>query len=523
MRRAEHRREFLTRSLAAAAGAFASTGCQRSKPAINREMLHVATGADRYNLSPARFTFGTSRPNAHIAEAVVRPNASFEPVPHLFASWQHLGGGRFLARLRDGVRFHDGTPMLADVFIRSMKRFIANRDFVGLDSDSLQRVDERTIRFQSALNSARMIDNMTHPSAAIFLPNEDVAARPIGTGPYRLVRYEPQRSIEVERFAEYWGPKPGQQRIRFRFMPDPQARLLALQAGTVDVISDVTPELLLGLAPRDNGVTLRCSRPIRYAALTCNLKGRPPFDKLRDVQIRRALALSIDREAIAGAVFAGRGVVARGLMPGWMFGLEDRQPVGFKHDPTRANEILDQSGWLRGTDGLRRKNGEPLKLRLVSAYPNASSVRPIPEMLAGMFRRVGVDLKIVEVEDDQLYYSGYADDGQSDLFLELAANANADPTFLLSNLFHTRSPWRSSHFTAPGEDMDSLLDRARKAEDRSVSVDLVQQAHSRIIDVHVASIPILMVPVMILTRPGLVLEPFENLDWLNLGEAHWLA
>jgi peptide/nickel transport system substrate-binding protein len=368
-----------------------------------------------------------------------------------------------------------------------------------------------------------MIDNMTHPSAAIFLPNDDVAARPIGTGPYRLVRYEPQRSIEVERFTEYWGPKPTQARIRFRFMPDPQARLLALQAGAVDVVSDVTPEILLGLAPHDTSVILRCSRPIRYAALTCNLKGGPPFEKLRDGRIRRALALSIDREAIARTVFAGRGVVARGLLPGWMFGLEDRQPAGFGHDAAKANEILIQAGWMQGPDGIRIKNGQRLKLRLVSAYPNASSVRPIPEMLSEMFRRTGIELEIVEVEDDQLYYSGYADRGQSDLFLELAANANADPTFLLANLFHTRSPWRSSHFTAPGEDIDSLLDNARQADERSVSVDLVQQAHCRIIDVHVAAIPILMVPAMILTHPRVSMEPFENLDWMNLGEARWLA
>ena len=515
-----NRRRFLAGGLTAA---LTSLRCQRNAGGTSRETLRVAMGADRYNLSRGRFTFATSRPNVHLAEALVRPNGRFEPEPWLLEQWRHEGGGSYVARLRREVRFHDGTPLRAEVLLPSMKRFLATRDFIGLDPESLLGVDEYTIRMRSATGSARMIDNMTHPAAAVFLPGEDVGSRPVGTGPYRLARYEPQRWIEVERFADYWGPRPAQARIRYRFMPDPQARLLALQAGEVDVIGDVVPELLLGLVAGDPSVVLRCSRPIRYVALMCNVRGNQEFPLMRDVRIRRALALSIDREAIARTVYAGRGEAARGLMPGWMFGLGEGQPAGFGYDGRQAAELLEEAGWQRGADGIRAKGGKRLQLRLVAAFPNASSVRPIPEMLGQMFRQSGVDLEIVQVEDDSLYYSGYADEGQGDLFLEMGANANADPTFLLTNLFHSRTPWRSYRNMAPGGEIDGLLDGAREADDRASSVEKVREAQRRIVDEHVAAIPILLVPAMVLTRPEVVIEPFENLDWMNLGEARWTA
>jgi peptide/nickel transport system substrate-binding protein len=482
-------------------------------------VLRVGSGADRYNTAAGRFSFTASHPNVHVAEPPVRPDEAFRAQPWLFERWVHRGGGDYSADLRRGVFFHDGTPLTADVFVESAKRFIVPRDFVGLDAGSLKAVDRHAVTFRSTAGSALMVDNMTHPLLSVFLPTDQVQTHPVGTGPYRLVRYEPQRLIEVERFERYWGPKTHHQRVIFRFLADPQARLLALQAGEIDLVADVVPDMLAGLAQDDPQVVVRRSRPIRYVALGCNLRGDPPFDTLRDVRVRRALALAIDREAIARVLYQGLGVPARGVLPGWMFGLGEEVPRGFGTDVRRAAALLEEAGWRMGADGVRRKGSRPLKLRMVSAYPNASVVKPLPEMLAPMFRTVGVDTEIVEVEDDQLYYSAYADRGQADLFVELAANANSDPTFLITNVYHTRTPWLAYRFTAPGAEVDALIDAARRSPNAETAIANVREAHRRIIDEHVAAIPILMVPVVVLTRPDILFSPFENLDWIDFGEA----
>lgn len=481
--------------------------------------MRVGAGQDRYNTSPRRFSFTSARPNIHVAEPPVRPDGFFDAQPWLFEDWSHAGDGSYTARLRSGVEFHDGAPLDSDRFIASARRFVATRDFIGLDPDSLRRIDDTTVSFQSLTGSAAMVKNMTHPAASLFLDNGREDVEPVGTGPYRLARYEPRRLVEVERFERYWGPLPPNERIQFRFIADPQARLLALRAGQVDLISDVSAEMFLGLAPDEPSVAIRQSRPMRYIALLCNLRGKPPFDTLSDVRVRRALALAIDRDSIARLMFGGRASPARGVLPGWMFGLGEQSPRGFDLKRAKAADLLDQAGWTRGEDGFRSKAGRPLQLRLVAAYPNASAVKPIPEMLEQMFREVGVRTEIVEVEDDQLYYSGYADQGQGDIFLEMGGNAVADPTFLLHNLYHSDTQWPAYRHSAPGADVDRLLDAARRDSDDEAIVDRVREAHRLIIDEHICSIPILMVPVFLLTRPNVVLEPFESLDWIQFGDA----
>jgi len=504
-------------------GASALLSCRRSPGSEDGSTLRVAAGLDRYNTSKGRFTFTSSRPNVHVAEPPVRPNDVFQAQPWLFEQWSYEGRGRYVAHLRDGVRFHDGAPLDADSFIASAKQFIAPRDFIGLDAESLRRVDDTTVSFQSLTGSASMIKNMTHPAACLFLANGQEDAVPVGTGPYKLVRYEPRRLVEVERFDGYWGPAPPNERVLFRFVADSQARLMALRAGEVDLISDVTPEMFLGLAPDEPSIVVRQSRPMRYIALLCNKRGDPPYDKLSDIRVRRALALAIDRDAIASVMYGGRVLPARGVLPGWMFGLGDETPRGFGLDREKAASLLDEAGWRLGDDGIRAKEGRPLQLRLVSAFPNASSVKPMPEMLEQMFRTIGVKTEIVEVEDDQLYYTGYADRGQGDLFLEMGGNAVADPTFLLHNIYHSSTPWPAYRYSAPGADVDALLDAAREKTDNEAVVNLVREAHRRIIDEHIASIPILMVPVFIFTRPNIVLEPFESLDWVDFGAAQRTA
>jgi peptide/nickel transport system substrate-binding protein len=485
--------------------------------------LRIGAGPDRYNSARGRFSFTLSRPNIHIAEPPLHANRSMEPVPWLFERWHHQGNGSYLGHLRKGVAFHNGAPLNADSFIAGAKEFIASRDFIGLDPRSLRRVDERVVSFASLTGSALMADTMTHPSASLLYAGGDVKAHPIGTGPYRFVRYEPKRLIEVERFESYWGAKPYNTRISYRFIADPQARLLALRSGGVDLISDVVPEMLAGLAPDDPAVTLHHSRPARYAALFCNLRGSPPFHTLRDVRVRRALAWSIDRDAIAKVMYQGRAEVAKGVLPGWMYGLGGDTPQGFGKDLARAASLLEEAGWKMGEDGIRTKDRLPLKLRLVSGFPNASAVKPMPELLERMFRSAGVQLEIAEVEDSELYYSAYADRGLGDLFLELAGGGNSDPTWLLSNLFHSKGPWVAYHHQAPGLEIDSLIDAARRDSDRQRVVDRIREAQRKIVDGYVAAIPILMVPVFVLTKPGMVLEMAENLDWINFGFARFGA
>jgi peptide/nickel transport system substrate-binding protein len=236
----------------------------------------LRVGPDRYNTDPKGFSFTMRAPNIRIGGTPVRPDPSYLPEPLLFESWS-LDDGVYRATLREGAVFHDGKPLTADSFVAAMRAFIATRDFIAVDPDSIAKVDERTVSFKSSTGSALTIENMAHALAAVLSPEGEPAKDPVGTGPCRFVRYEPKSLIEIARNDAYWGPKPRNERIVYRFIDDPQARLLALVNGELDLVTDVVPQMLLALPPGDQ-VAVHLSRPVQYAALLVSIHGKPPYD-----------------------------------------------------------------------------------------------------------------------------------------------------------------------------------------------------------------------------------------------------
>jgi len=506
---------FLNKAVRLAAAASLAMPLALS-PAQAETSLIVAVKRDRYSVAEDKFTFTTRRPAAQIVETGVKPDEDFLPSPLLFESWDYTDG-TYTVTLRQGVTFSDGSAFNADSAIAALRLYDHGKsDFLQIDQESFEKLGEHTIAFRSEKGSALVIENMTHRATSLFGPSEDRAANPVGTGPYLFESYEPKQQITVVRNPDYWGEAPSVDRLTFRFIGDDNARMLALQNGEIDVIGEVTPQMMLSM-PQDGSVVLHESRPIRYVALMTNINGAAPYDIMHDRAVREALAWAIDRDTLAQVLYGGRGVPAKGILPGWMFNLGDDHTDGFGYDPQKAGTMLDDAGWTMGADGVREKDGRKLSLRLVAAYPNVSTVKPMPEMLDQMFAAVGVDIELIEVDDSGVYGSTYLDTGEADLFLEFASNNNTDPTYLLHNIFTTTTPWGGYKFFAPGPHVDKLLKDARAAQDREAIIDMVRQAHRAIVQDDLVSIPILMVPNFTLSRPGVTVPMSEYEDWIDYG------
>jgi|GEM_PF-717692 len=480
----------------------------------------VAAGPDRYNTDPQRFTFTVRAPHAQIAETGVSPDVRFLPAPLLFERWS-VRQGQYQVLLREGLRFHDGTSLDSETAIAALRLFSESRsDFLQIDPASLRRVDARRLAFASRTGSNLVIENMSHRATSLFSPNSDRRVAPAGTGPWRFVRYQPRRALELAADPHHWGrrqglPAPAHERMVFRFVPDAQARLLALAAGEVDVVAEVTPQMLQAITPR-MPVRVHVSRPVSSLALLVNLHRRPPHDRLADVRVRRALALAIDRAAVARVLYGGHAVAARGLLPDWMFGLGTHLR-GHDHDRSEAGRLLDAAGWRLDRHGLRQRGGEPLRLRLVAGFPNLSAVAPFPELLQQMLRALGVGLDIVAVDDDELYRQRFLEPGDGDLFVELAGNTTLDPTFLLHHLFDSRTPWRAYRHMAAGAVFEAAIDTARQSDNPAARLDAVRRAHRIVVEEVLAAIPVLHVPQFVLARPGWTVPMHEHRDWIDYG------
>ncbi|MEM7615923.1 MAG: ABC transporter substrate-binding protein, partial [Pseudomonadota bacterium] len=241
-------------------------------PVFAETSLTIAVKRDRYSVDAEKFNFTTRRPAAQIVETAVQPDENFLPAPLLFEDWSYADG-TYTVTVRQGVTFSDGTPLNAQTTIDALKLYDQGKsDFLQIDQESFETLGDYEISFRSETGSALVIENMTHRATSLFGPSENRAENPIGTGPYLFESYDPKQQITVVRNPDYWGEAPSVERMTFRFIGDDNARLLALQNGEIDVIGEVTPQMLLSM-PQDGSLVLHESRPIRYVALMTNLNG----------------------------------------------------------------------------------------------------------------------------------------------------------------------------------------------------------------------------------------------------------
>lgn len=355
--------------------------------------------------------FEGSTPNinalAHLFDCLVEEHGPGDLRPGLAVSWRAVDDFTWEFRLREGVRFHDGTPFTAEDVIFTLGR-------VGRVPNSpnpltpftraiaaAEKVDAHTVRITTTgsypflprdLAYVRILSARLHGAASTADFNAGRAA--IGTGPYRLSGFTPKDRLVLERNPAWMGEAQPWDRVTLREIPANAARLAALLAGEVDVIERVGVADLPALR-RDARVTLasvpggevlflfpdsgRDATPFARDAA-----GNPmPRNPLKDVRVRRAISLAIDREALVERVLLGAAVPASQLnAPGAEGRAEDLPPLAF--DLAAARRLLAEAGHphgfaltLHGTRGL---------------YPNdAQLMQAIGQMLARAGIRTEVD------------------------------------------------------------------------------------------------------------------------------------
>ncbi len=457
-----------TRSVWAAAAQEAASG-----------ELRVAAPQDNYRIDPPeRANVGMYGLNTNIFESLVRLLPDYRIEPLLAESWEFVEPNTYRFRLRQGVTFHDGTPLTAEAVRWSMQRIaLAGGGSIGVDENSTRVVDDLTVEITPARPNRRLVEQLNHPNYSIVAPNSEPAQTRIGTGPFREVEYLREDRYVVEANDAYWGSdKPGVSRIVFRFMPDPTTRLLALQAGEVDLIYEVARESAQELVGGGD-LRLATSEVGAYEALYVQIHGEPPYDLGRERAVREAIAAAIDKEAIVNGVWQGNAEPSATMIPPAILGTAADAVQGVPYDPERARQVLDAAGWAPGGDGVREKAGRRLELTMIVGYPTAEIHGPMPEFVQAQLAEVGIAVEIVQTPDTATYEDRLAA-GEGDLWAEAGSQNDGNPCFLPDLLFTTPAPGADPEETmygnafAPGATFDGFIEQCRTAP----SVEAVQEA-----------------------------------------------
>lgn len=249
--------------------------------------------------------------------------------PALAEDWEVVDPTTYVFTLREGVTFHDGTPLTAEDVVFSIEWNIDPDNASQLAAffgsvDTIEATAENEVTVTLTAPDAQFIYSMAHMSGFIMkqeqleTSGEDFgtpAVLPVGTGPYRLAEFVPDDHVTLERNEDYWGTPGAAEQIVIQEIPDSQTRLLAMQNGDIDGTFDVPvseADQWEGL----DGVTLITAPSNGVYQLILDYD-TPPFD---DPNVREAIALAVDRDGIVQAVLNGNGSPALTINPPGIWG-----------------------------------------------------------------------------------------------------------------------------------------------------------------------------------------------------------
>src|SRR5437899_1775242 len=296
---------------------------QRGVPGTARDELVVATPGDP-DSSGVVSGLGLHPVNANVYETLVRLTPDFRVAPQLATRWQLRLPNTWRFHLRQGVRMHDGTTLTAAAVVWTMRRIArAGGGPMGIGQSSARVIDDTTLDSTPTRPGRRLIEQLANPDWSIMAPGSDSAARPVGTGPFRLVEYARGDHLTVERFDQYWGDRARLRRLTFRFLADANARLLALRAGDVQVASDL-PREAARAARMLPDIAVATSPVGGYEALYVT-EPRPA--------IRRAIVYALDRPRLVEAAWRGTAEPAQLLGPAELLGRRAALVAGARSAP----------------------------------------------------------------------------------------------------------------------------------------------------------------------------------------------
>ncbi len=457
--------------------------------------LVVGRPVDAISLDPARVADSES---VEVCEQIYETLLSYDSRsgqmrPGLAESWQMSRDGRqWTFHLRQGVQFHDGTPLDAAAVVFSLERQRdPNHRFHGFDRTGLrffswqnlyrnvrrvEALDPRTVRITIDRLYAPFEANMAMFPVGIVSPTAvarwgpDYYRHPSGTGPFRFVGWEPG-TIALERNPDYWGTRPGIERLVFRTIPDAHQRLTELESAAIDVAYTLRPDELqfVELHP-DLTVYKQSASAVAYLAMNT---ARAPWG---DVRVRRAVNHAVNKESIVKLAYQGLASPASGPLPPEQWG-HARTETTYAYDPARARELLAEAA----ADG----HFDLARVYRIYAPAAPRPYLPDPEFIARVLQSnlaaVGIKTEILvqrmskhldsvqRGDHDFCLFGWIADTGDPDNLLYTLFDQDSATPGVARNLAFYRDP-----------ELHQLLLAAQETTERARRVELYRQAQERI-------------------------------------------
>jgi peptide/nickel transport system substrate-binding protein len=378
------------------------------------QTLTLGTNLQLNTMDPHFFNgFPAGSAHPQIYEGLTEISPTLEVKPALATAWRMVDPNTWEFELRQGVRFHDGTPFTARDIAATFARVPTVPNSPALFTPFIRPVKEVQV-----INDHRIRIVTTAPTATLpgdvarvlLVPERDAgqstsdfnAGRVNGTGPYRFASWTNIESLSITRNDEYWGGRAPWQAVTIRTIARDPSRVAALLAGDVDAIDQVPPadkariegdarfRLFSGEAAVVHYIALDSARA--ESPFVAGRDGQPVPNPLRDRRVRQALSMAIDRTAITERLMEGTATPASQFLPGSIDGTSPNlRPT--PHDPARARALLAEAGFPQG-----------FRLTLHATTDRYPKDAQIAQAVAQMWTRAGIQAQVAGVAG-QVFFS----------------------------------------------------------------------------------------------------------------------
>ena len=451
--------------------------------AASAQTLTVGVRGGPESMDPHFSALGSHAEAAkHIFDTLVWSGTDLQIEPGLATSWSPIDDDTWEFKLREGVKFHDGSDFDAEDVKFSIERVpvvtgptttaIYVRRVAGVDI-----IDPYTLHIHTDGQAATLPNDfirlfiVSSQAAADYSTAETASegfnsgAATIGTGPYKFVSWEPKGDLVLERNDDYWRGMGAWETVIRKEIPNDSSRLAALKAGQVDVINYVSSVDYLALE-RDADVDAIKGDSVYIMNLQLDQREKTPMvraidgsdlaeNPFRDLKVRQAIDYAIDRETMVDIVLEGLGKPANQMMPAGFFGSSEAIPMP-EYDPAKAKALLADAGYPDGFE--------------VDLYCTADRLPgdgAICQGLGQMLTQVGIKTNVNAVSKT-VYFPAQARLDYS-MFMNGCGTLTGEASYTLGGLAHSNNPdvklGAYNRIEYLNDDVDTLLQEGAKMMD----------------------------------------------------------
>ncbi len=436
------------------------------KQTIKKDEIVVALDTDIVSLDPQGHNDTTSETVSFLLfNRLFRLNTDFEAVPDLVEEWSQPSNTEWLFKIKEGVKFHDGTEMTSEDVKFSIERSkeSPNVKHVLAEVEKVEIVDKYTVKVTTKVPFAPFLFTLAHAGVSImpkaYVESGDDWTNPIGSGQYKFVEWVSGDKVVLERFDDYFDKEEmgKAKKMVFKIIPEGTSRTIALETGEVDVIA--TLETIDSDKVKENpDLTLyeKPSTTIAYAGMNVD---NPPFD---NPLVRKAMNYAIDKDATLIVSLNGAGSIAESVTSPALLGYKAGP---YTYDPEKAKELLKEAGY---GDGLN-----------IEIWASGDERKRSAEVIQANLSEIGVTAEIKMYEWGA--YLEATNSGKQPMFV-LGWTSNPDPDATLTPQFSKGSIGGQNRTRYVNEKVEKLLEDGRVELDLEKRKAIYNELHETVME-----------------------------------------